>query len=67
LLARTMHDRTVRCCKIADPRAKLQSLLEAARPAYREVADIVVDTSQQNVNLLVSRLLDQLHNTPAKT
>jgi hypothetical protein len=49
------------------PRAKLQSLLEQRDPLYREVADIVVDTSQQNVNLLVSRLLDQLHNIPAKT
>jgi shikimate kinase len=58
--------RTARCCK-RRPRAKLQSLLEQRDPLYREVADIVVDTSQQNVNLLVSRLLDQLHNIPAKT
>ncbi|WP_159874765.1 MULTISPECIES: shikimate kinase AroK [Aquitalea] len=67
LLARTMHDKNRPLLQTADPRAKLQSLLEQRDPLYREVADIVVDTSQQNVNLLVSRLLDQLHNTPAKT
>jgi len=67
LLARTMHDKNRPLLQIADPRAKLQSLLEQRAPLYREVADIVVDTSQQNVNLLVSRLLDQLHNIPAKT
>ncbi len=67
LLARTMHDKNRPLLQIADPRAKLQSLLEQRDPLYREVADIVVDTSQQNVNLLVSRLLDQLHNIPAKT
>ncbi|WP_110313454.1 MULTISPECIES: shikimate kinase AroK [Aquitalea] len=67
LLARTMHDKNRPLLQIADPRAKLQSLLEQRDPLYREVADIVVDTSQQNVNLLVSRLLDQLHHIPAKT
>ena len=67
LLARTMHDKNRPLLQTADPRAKLQSLLEQRDPLYREVADIVVDTSQQNVNLLVSRLLDQLHNIPAKT
>jgi shikimate kinase len=67
LLARTMHDKNRPLLQTADPRAKLQSLLEQRDPLYREVADIVVDTSQQNVNLLVSRLLDQLHHTPAKT
>ena len=67
LLARTMHDKNRPLLQTADPRAKLQSLLEQRDPLYREVADIVVDTSQQNVNLLVSRLLDQLHSTPAKT
>jgi shikimate kinase len=67
LLARTMHDKNRPLLQTADPRAKLQSLLEQRDPLYREVADIVVDTSQQNVNLLVSRLLDQLHTIPAKT
>ena len=67
LLARTMHDKNRPLLQTADPRAKLQSLLEQRDPLYREVADIVVDTSQQNVNLLVSRLLDQLHNISAKT
>ena len=60
LLARTMHDKNRPLLQIADPRAKLQSLLEQRDPLYREVADIVVDTSQQNVNLLVSRLRQRL-------
>ena len=60
LLARTQHDKNRPLLQIANPRAKLESLFQERDPLYREVADIVIDTSQQNVNLLVCRLLDQL-------
>ncbi|OHX12674.1 shikimate kinase AroK [Chromobacterium sphagni] len=60
LLARTQHDKNRPLLQIADPRAKLESLFNERDPLYREIADIIVDTTQQNVNLLVSRLIDQL-------
>ena len=60
LLARTQHDKNRPLLQIADPRAKLESLFNERDPLYREIADVIVDTTQQNVNLLVNRLIDQL-------
>ncbi len=64
LLARTQHDKNRPLLQIANPRAKLESLFLERDPLYREVADIIVDTTQQNVNLLVARLIDQLLALP---
>ncbi|MCD5361291.1 shikimate kinase AroK [Chromobacterium aquaticum] len=66
LLARTLHDKNRPLLQIADPRAKLESLFQERDPLYREVADIVVDTTQQNVSLLVARLMEQLAGLPPK-
>ena len=41
-------------------RAKLAELFEARDPLYREIADVVIDTSRQNVHTLVMRLLQRL-------
>jgi shikimate kinase len=56
LLARTQHDKNRPLLRTADPRAKLESLLAERDPLYREVADLVVSTSQQNINQLVHDL-----------
>ncbi|GGY16564.1 shikimate kinase [Paludibacterium paludis] len=56
LLSRTLHDRNRPLLRTADPRAKLESLYRERDPLYREIADLVVDTTQQNVNLLVAEL-----------
>ncbi|AAQ58503.1 shikimate kinase AroK [Chromobacterium violaceum] len=64
LLARTQHDKNRPLLQIADPRAKLESLFNERDPFYREIADIIIDTTQQNVNLLVGRLVDQLLDSP---
>ena len=56
LLARTQHDRNRPLLQTADPRAKLASLYEERDPLYREIADLIVDTTQQNVNTLVLKL-----------
>jgi len=56
LLARTQHDKNRPLLRTADPRAKLESLLAERDPLYREVADLVMSTSQQNVNQLVHDL-----------
>lgn len=60
LLARTQHDKNRPLLQIADPRAKLEALFNERDPLYREVADIVIDTSRQHVSTLVARLLEQL-------
>ena len=44
LLARTAKDRNRPLLQTADPRARLQELLELRDALYREVADVVVDT-----------------------
>lgn len=60
LLARTQFDRNRPLLRTADPRAKLLSLFEQRDPLYREIADLVIDTTQQNVNMLVNHLEEQL-------
>jgi shikimate kinase len=64
LLARTQFDRSRPLLQTADPRAKLAALFEQRDPLYREVADLVIDTTQQNINTLVAQLEEQLlaHN-----
>jgi len=65
LLLRTQNDKNRPLLQTADPRAKLESLFAQRDPLYREVADIIIDTSRQNVHLLVSRLLQKLaHSSP---
>lgn len=56
ILARTRHDKSRPLLQTANPRQKLEELYHQRDPLYREVADIVIDTSHQNVNLLVSKL-----------
>lgn len=60
LLARTQFDRNRPLLQTADPRAKLAALFEQRDPLYREIADLIVDTTQQNVNMLVNQLEQQL-------
>lgn len=60
LLARTQNDKSRPLLQIANPRAKLAELFEARDPLYREIADVVIDTSRQNVHTLVMRLLQRL-------
>ncbi|TDR80776.1 shikimate kinase AroK [Paludibacterium purpuratum] len=60
LLARTQLDRNRPLLRTGDPRAKLTSLFAERDPLYRQIADLVVDTTQQNVNTLVNQLEEQL-------
>lgn len=60
LYLRTCHDKNRPLLQTADPKAKLQELYEIRDPLYREVADMVVDTSRQSVQQLLSRLLKDL-------
>lgn len=60
ILARTQHDKNRPLLHTANPRAKLEALFAQRDPLYREVADVVIDTSRQNINTLVHRLLRQI-------
>ena len=60
LWTRTRHDKNRPLLQTEDPRAKLSDLFEVRDPLYREVADIVVDTSKQSVNSLTRHILQLL-------
>lgn len=60
LYMRTCHDKNRPLLQTANPKARLQELFEARDPLYREVADLVVDTSRQSVHQLLTRLQKEL-------
>lgn len=60
ILARTLHDKSRPLLQTGNPRAKLEELFAQRDPLYREVADLTIDTSHQNVNVLIARLEQQL-------
>ena len=60
ILQRTAHDKSRPLLQTADPRAKLEQLLEQRDPLYREIADLVIDTGRPNVQSMVQTILDQL-------
>ncbi len=60
LWARTRNDRNRPLLQTGNPQAKLAELYEIRDPLYREVADLIVDTSRQNVNFLVNQILQKL-------
>lgn len=62
LYQRTCHDKNRPLLQTADPKARLQELFEARDPLYREVADLVIDTSRQSVHQLLNRLQKELEN-----
>ncbi len=60
LYRRLKNDRNRPLLMTDDPLARLQELYIQRDPLYREVADIVVETGRQKVQLLANRLLDML-------
>jgi shikimate kinase len=60
LWARTRHDRQRPLLQTENPRARLGELIAARDPLYREVADIIIDTSKQSVHTLVRQLENRL-------
>ncbi len=62
LYQRTCHDKNRPLLQTANPKARLQELFEARDPLYREVADLVIDTSRQSVHQLLTRLLRELES-----
>lgn len=60
LWQRTRHDRNRPLLQTDDPHAKLTQLFEQRDPLYREVADIIMDTSRQSVQSLMHDLEEKL-------
>lgn len=60
LWQRTRHDHNRPLLQTADPRAKLQELFEQRDPLYSEIADILMHTGKQSVQVLLSRLQQKL-------
>lgn len=57
---RTRHDRNRPLLQTADPLAKLVTLFKERDPLYRETAHVVIDTGNQSVNTLATRLEQKL-------
>ena len=60
LWQRTRHDRNRPLLRTPDPRAKLEQLFSERDPLYREVAAVTIDTGNQSLGSLVTRLEQRL-------
>jgi shikimate kinase len=60
LYLRTRHDRNRPLLRTADPLAKLEELHRVRDPLYRECAHLIVDTGNQAIRSLVSRIEREL-------
>ena len=60
LWQRVRHDRNRPLLAKGDPLERLRALYAERDPLYREVADILVDTGAQSVQILARELLDKL-------
>ncbi len=61
LWQRTRHDRNRPLLQTSDPKARLRELYAQRDPLYREIADVIIDTGRQNVNVLVHHLVQYLN------
>lgn len=57
---RTKNDRNRPLLACADPRQRLEELLEARDPLYREIADLVIETGRPSVTRLVESIAEHL-------
>ena len=60
LYMRTRHDKNRPLLATPDPQKKLEELYELRDPLYREVADLIVDTGRQSVQVLLKHILTTL-------
>ena len=65
LWQRTRHDKNRPLLQTADPHAKLRELFAQRDPIYRQLADIIMDTGDQNIHYLVHRLEQKLKDEHA--
>ncbi|KAF0205783.1 MAG: 3-dehydroquinate [Gallionellaceae bacterium] len=60
LWQRTRHDHNRPLLQTANPRARLQELFEQRDPIYSAVADHVIHTGKQSVQILIARLIKKI-------
>lgn len=60
LLQRTRKDSKRPLLQTADPQKKLEELMAARDPIYREVADLIIETGNQNMVALVQHIIRRL-------
>ena len=60
LYKRTCRDRNRPLLQTENPMAKIKELLAQRDPLYREVADIVMETGEENVRMVVRKLTGHL-------
>ena len=60
LYARIRHDRSRPLMQTENPLQTLTDLLSAREPYYLEVADSIIKTGQQRINVVISRILSSL-------
>ena len=60
LYMRTRHDKNRPLLATPDPRARLEELFAHRDPLYSEVADLVVETGRQSVQILLKQILSIL-------
>lgn len=61
---RLRRDKVRPLLRTADPRARIEQLVAARDPLYREVAHVTVDTGRQPVEQVVDAILARLARTP---
>jgi shikimate kinase/3-dehydroquinate synthase len=60
ILHRTRHDKKRPLLRTADPRKKLEELEQQRDPLYREVAHIVIETGQPQLQTLVQTIIEKM-------
>ncbi|CAK0743216.1 Shikimate kinase [Gammaproteobacteria bacterium] len=60
LVTRTAHDRSRPLLQGTNSHTRLHQLLEVRDPLYREVADLILDTSNRSIRVVVRELLWRL-------
>ncbi|MCC6209128.1 MAG: shikimate kinase AroK [Gammaproteobacteria bacterium] len=62
ILNRTAKSQNRPLLRTEDPRARVEQLLAARDPLYREIADIIIDTDKRGVRGTVIQILDRLRS-----
>jgi len=60
LVERTAHDRNRPLLQTDDPRERLESLMAARDPLYREAADLIIETGGRTVRQVVKEILGKI-------
>ncbi len=65
LLQRTSHDRNRPLLQTDNPRKKFEELMTIREPLYLQTAHITINTSQQNINHTVNKIISELKRLQA--